>query len=223
MAARDGAKAVVPDTAIADVVIADGGVEELFDAFVAPAAGAARFEGWSRFEVDQPIVDDVASDRLSISSDATLPGALGSYAFDEVGLAGRRVDCVVDGVFRARACDRRTACWLGLPSTGRWGNTVVAPGHTPMQELLRPGSRPLYLLQRFSQLSPHATTGAFSGEIRFGYRIERGRRTPVRGGSVSGVVFDAFSRARLSAETTVQGRTRGPRAVRLDAVQITGA
>ena len=45
----------------------------------------------------------------------------------------------------------------------------------------------------------------------------------VRGGSVSGVVFDAFARARLSLETTVRGRLRGPRAVRLDDVQITGA
>ena len=221
--AHDGARAALHDTGIADVVIVDGGIEELFDAFVAHAAGASRFEGWSRFEVGQPIVDDVSGDRLSIASDATVPGALGSYAFDDVGVLGRRVDCVVDGVFRARACDQKTACWLGLPSTGRLGNTVVAPGRTPFEELLAPAARPLYLLQRFSQLSPHATTGAFSGEIRFGYRIEHGRRTPIRGGSVSGVVFDAFSRARLSAETTVQGRTRAPRAVRLDAVQITGA
>lgn len=222
VAARDGARAVLPETAVADVVIADAGTEELFDAFVAHAAGAARFEGWSRFEAGKPIIEDVRGDRLTFSSDATVPGALGSYAFDDVGVAGRRVDCVVDGVFRARACDRRMACWLGLPATGAWGNTVVAPGNTPERELLTPGTAPLYLLLRFSQLSPHATSGAFSGEIRFGYRIEGGRRTPVRGGSVSGVVFDAFARARLSAETAVRGRTRGPRAVRLDAVQITG-
>lgn len=223
VAVRDGARAVLPSTARADVVIADAGVEELFDAFVAHAAGSSRFEGWSRFEPGKPIVEHAGGDLLSIASDATVPGALGSYAFDDVGVTGRRVACVVDGVFRERACDRRTACWLGLPSTGAWGNTVVVPGRSSMDELLTPGARPLYLLQRFSQLSPHATTGAFSGEIRSGYRVEGARRTPVRGGSVSGVVFDAFARARLSAETTVRGRLRGPRAVRLDDVQVTGA
>lgn len=222
LAARDGARAVLPETAMADVVIARGGTEELFDAFVAHAAGASRFEGWSRFEAGKPIVDEAQGDRLTLSSDASVAGALGSYAFDDVGVLGRRVDCIVDGVFQERACDRRVACWLGLPATGTWGNTVVAPGTTSEEELLVPGAAPLYLLLRFSQLSPHATSGAFSGEIRFGYRIDAAGRTPIRGGSVSGVVFDAFKRARLSSETAVQGRLRGPRAVRLDGVQITG-
>ena len=219
---RDGARAVLPPTARADVVIADAGVEELFDAFVAHAAGTARFEGWSRFEPGVPIVEGARGDLVSIASDATVPGALGSYAFDDVGSSGRRVDCIVDGVFRERACDRRTACWLGLPTTGAWGNTVVAPGRWSMDELLTPTDRPLFLLTRFSQLSPHATTGAFAGEIRAGYRVDGAGRTPVRGGSISGVVFDAFTRARLSSASTVRGRLRGPRAVRLDDLQVTG-
>ncbi len=222
-AVRDGARAVLPTTGRADVVIADAGVEELFDAFVAHASGTARFEGWSRFEPGAPIVEAVSGDRLSIASDATVPGALGSYAFDDVGVTGRRVDCIVDGVFRERACERRTACWLGLPTTGVWGNTVVTPGRWSMDDLLVPDARPLYLLTRFSLLSPHATTGAFAGEIRAGARVDRAGRTPVRGGSISGVVFDAFARARLSAATTVRGRLRGPRAVRLDDIQVTGA
>ncbi|MCC7073086.1 MAG: hypothetical protein IT383_17320 [Deltaproteobacteria bacterium] len=222
VAVRDGARAVLPATGLADVVIADAGVEELFDAFVAHAAGTARFEGWSRFEPGAHVVDGARGDLLTLASDATVPGGLGSYAFDDVGCSGRRVDCVVDGVFRERACDRRTACWLGLPTTGAWGNTVVAPGRSSMDELLTPGERPLFLLTRFSQLSPHATTGAFAGEIRAGYRLDRGGRTPVRGGSISGVVFDAFARARFSAETATRGRLHGPRAVRLDQLQVTG-
>ena len=88
---------------------------------------------------------------------------------------------------------------------------------------MKKNERPLYHLLRFSQLSPHATTGAFSGEIRFGWRIDGdGARTPIRGGSVSGTVFDAFARARFSSETAVKGRTHGPRAVRFDNIQITG-
>jgi PmbA protein len=223
-AVRAGARAVLPATGVADVVLGGAGTEEIFDAFVAHASGPARFDGWSRLVEDQPIVGAVEEgfDKLSITSDATLAGGLGTFSFDDVGLPGRRVEVIADGVFRRRACDQRYACWLGIQATGTWGNTVVAPGATPEAELLRPAGRPLYHLLRFSQLSPHATTGAFSGEIRFGWRIEADRKVPIRGGSVSGVVFDAFSRARLSRETAVRGRTHGPRAVRLDAIQITG-
>ena len=159
-------------------------------------------------------------DSVSLSADATLPGSLGTFAFDDV---GRRVDVVVDGVFQMRACDQRYACWLGVPATGAWGNTVFAPGTTSEAALLRPGAnRPLYQLLRFSQLSPHATTCAFSGEIRFGWRIEGDTRTPIRGGSISGNVVDAFARVRLSQEVVARGRTYGPRSVRFEALQITG-
>lgn len=227
-AVRAGARAVLPHTGIADVVIGGSGTEELFDAFVAHASGASAFDGWSRFTVGQPILQGAPAegfDRLSISADATLAGGLGTFAFDDVGLPGKRIDTIVDGVFRTRACDQRYACWLGAPATGTWGNTVVAPGSVSEAVLLQPsGARPLYQLLRFSQLSPHATTGAFSGEVRFGWRIDAdGTRTPIRGGSVSGNVFDAFARARLSREVAVRGRMHGPRSVRLDAVQVTGA
>jgi predicted Zn-dependent protease len=223
-ATQDSLRAALPTTEIVDVVLGGQGVEEIFDAFVAHASGPGAFEGWTRFKAGAPILAEAAGDRLTIVSDATLPGALGTFAFDDVGLPGGRHVVVADGVFQARVNEQRYACWLEEPATGAWGNTVVSSGTTPEAELLVPGARPLYHLLRFSQLSPHAYSGAFSGEIRLGYRVEPdGRRTPIRGGSVSGVVFDAFQRARLSVERTVKGRTHAPRAVRLDRVQITGA
>jgi predicted Zn-dependent protease len=223
VAARAGATAILPETGIVDVVLGGAGTEEIFDAFVAHATGAAKFDNWSRLVEGEPVVALASGyDKLTLSSDATIPGGLGTFSFDDVGLPGRRLDVIVDGVFKRRACDQRYACWLGAQPTGTWGNTVVAPGSVDEAELLRPGARPLYQLLRFSQLSPHATTGAFSGEIRFGWKIVDGKKTPVRGGSISGVAFDAFARARFSRETAVRGRTHGPRAVRLDAIQITG-
>ena len=103
------------------------------------------------------------------------------------------------------------------------GNLVVASGQKSEAELLTPGERPLLQLLRFSQLSPHPHSGGFSGEIRHGYLIEpSGKRTPLKGGSLSGVVFDAFRRAWFSQERAVHGRTHAPRSVRLDRVQVTG-
>jgi predicted Zn-dependent protease len=223
VSAREAKDAVLPESGTCDVVLTGGAVEELFDAFVAHATGSSKFEGWSRFNEAAPILAASSGDRLTIASDPTVPGGLGSYAFDDVGVAARQVACVVDGVFQARSADRRHACWLGVPTTGAWGNTVIASGPSTEAELLARAERPLYVLSRFSQLSPHATSGAVSGEIRFGHRIDaNGARTPVRGGSLSANVFEAFARARFSKERAVRGRLIGPRSVRLDGVQITG-
>jgi PmbA protein len=227
-AAREAKDAVLPESGTCDVVLTGGAVEELFDAFVAHATASSKFEGWSRFADGAPILgDDVTGDALTLASDATVAGGLGSYAFDDVGIAGRIVPCIVNGTFTARAADRRHACWLDVPTTGAWGNTVVASGPTSEAELCVPTSgRALYVLSRFSQLAPHVTSGALSGEIRFGHRISAGAtgvvRAPVRGGSLSTNVFDAFKSARFSSERAVRGRLVGPRSVRLDGVQITG-
>lgn len=222
-ATLDGLRATLPPTGALDVVIGGTGVEELFDAFLAHASGAAAFERWSRFKLGQPILAEVTGEPLTIWSDATVPGGRASYAFDSVGLPGGRVALVEDGRFVRRQNDRRHACWLDEPATGDMGNLVVASGTSSEAELLAPGARPLLHLLRFSQLSPHPHSGGFSGEIRHGYLVEPGgKRTPLKGGSLSGVVFDAFRRAWFSTERAIHGRTHAPRAVRLERVQVTG-
>jgi predicted Zn-dependent protease len=219
-----GLKAKLPDTGLVDVVIGGTGVEELFDAFLAHASGPAAFERWTRLRLNEPVLKDVAGERLTLWADATVPGGRGTHAFDSVGLPGGRHTLVEDGSFVRRQNDRRHACWLSEPATGDMGNLVVASGEKTEAELLTQNGRPLLWLQRFSQLSPHPHSGGFSGEIRHGFRIETdGSLVPVKGGSVSGNVFDAFQRAWFSQERATHGRTHCPRAVRLDRVQVTGA
>ncbi len=222
-ATLDGLRAKLPPTGALDVVIGSTGVEELFDAFLAHATGPAAFERWSRFQLGEPILTEVSGEPLTLWSDATLAGGRASYAFDSVGLPGGRFALVEEGRFVRRQNDRRHACWLGEDATGDMGNLVIASGHKSEGELLTPRERPLLQLLRFSQLSPHPHSGGFSGEIRHGYLIEpSGKRTPVKGGSLSGVVFDAFRRAWFSKERAVHGRTHAPRSVRLERVQVTG-
>lgn len=59
------------------------------------------------------------SDLLTVTADATLPGALGSAGWDDEGVPGRRTVLIEDGVLRAALSDRTSAGELGLPaSTG---------------------------------------------------------------------------------------------------------
>jgi TldD protein len=58
------------------------------------------------------------SERLHVTADATLPGALGSFAWDDEGVAAQRMPLVVDGVLRATLSDRTSAAAVGLPRSG---------------------------------------------------------------------------------------------------------
>jgi TldD protein len=55
---------------------------------------------------------------LAISADATLAGGLGSYAWDDEGVAAQRTMLIEDGVVRAALSDRASAGSMGLPSGG---------------------------------------------------------------------------------------------------------
>jgi TldD protein len=55
---------------------------------------------------------------LAISADATLPGGLGSFGWDDEGVAGQRTMLVEAGILQAALSDRTSAASLGLPASG---------------------------------------------------------------------------------------------------------
>jgi TldD protein len=59
-----------------------------------------------------------ASDLVSITADATLPGGLGSFGWDDEGVPAQRTPIIVDGVFQDFISSRETAGVLGIPSSG---------------------------------------------------------------------------------------------------------
>lgn len=63
----------------------------------------------------------LGSELMHVSADATLPGALGSYGWDDEGVAGRRLMLVEDGIVRAALSDRTSAAAIGLDSSAGCG------------------------------------------------------------------------------------------------------
>jgi TldD protein len=59
-----------------------------------------------------------ASDLVSITADATLPGGLGTFGFDDEGVPAQRTPIVVDGIFEDFLSSRETAGVLGQTSNG---------------------------------------------------------------------------------------------------------
>lgn len=218
---RDGITAGLTPSGTFDVVLGEEALDTIWDCFVAQASALARFDGWSRLKVGQPLLADLKGEPLTLVSDPTLPGGRSSAAFDGEGTPCRKVTLIENNVVRALHAGARHAQLTGVEPTGGMGNVVVPPGKTPYAQLLQ-GTRPVLELLRFSQLSPNAISGSFSGEIRTGYVHDGGKVTPIKGGSVSGDVWSAFSQATFSAETVRREAYEGPRGIRLNNLTVSG-
>jgi TldD protein len=100
------------------------------------------------------------SELLHVTADATLPGGLGSFGWDDEGVAGARRDLVEGGVLRAALSNRESAATIGLDASGgcaradgfarqpivRMTNVSLEPGTVPtLADLLADTGEGLYL------------------------------------------------------------------------------
>src|SRR4051812_23465149 len=100
------------------------------------------------------------SDLLHVTADATLPGGLGSFGWDDEGVAGVRADLVEGGVLRAPLSTRESAAAVGLSASGgcaradgfarqpivRMTNVSLEPGTVPtLADLVADTDEGLYL------------------------------------------------------------------------------
>jgi TldD protein len=67
------------------------------------------------------------SEQLEIVADATAPGGLGSFGWDDEGVAARSVPLIREGVLHAALSSRESAAEIGLAESGGCGR---ADGHT---------------------------------------------------------------------------------------------
>jgi PmbA protein len=226
-AARDGRRAVTPKTRTGAVVLEGDALVPLFEAFTFHASASAAYNKLARIQPGERVFGDreVRGDRLTLRSNALRPFGLRSHRFDGDGVPGRDVVLIQDGVLRARQATQRYGQYLGVPVTGDEGNTEVAPGDTPLAELLSggEGDEPVTHVVAFSSPEVDPVTGDFGSEIRLGYEITRDGRRPIKGGSVSGNVFDAFADAHFSRDERDAQGYAGPRAVRFAELNVAGA
>lgn len=217
--ALDSLHAKAPETGKFDIVFAEEALDNLFNSFISHAGGASAYQGWSRLKKGETVIEKPEGELLTLFSNPQIPGGMKSGPYDENGLATKRVEVIRENVFLKRTLDKRYADYLGEEPTGGFSNVEVQTGAKTMDELLSGGT---YLLLRFSTFEPNPVTGNFSGEIRTGYRIEGGKRVPIKGGSVQGVINDAFRRAWFSSEKVVRSAYRGPAGVKLLGLDLAG-
>src|SRR5436190_16198466 len=98
------------------------------------------------------------SELVNIVADATIPGAIGSFAFDDDGVPAQRFHLIENGLFVGYLTGRDTAPIIGRRSNGtvraesaaripiiRMTNINLEPGATPMDELIASTKRGILL------------------------------------------------------------------------------
>ncbi len=141
----------------------------------------------------------VASPLVTVVDDATIPHARGSFSFDDEGSPAQKTVLVENGILKGYLYDRLTAMKDGCTSTGngrresyqskpivRMSNTLIAPGDTPPESVVREAERGL-LVRKMGGGQVNTVNGDFVFEVSEGYLIENGEiGEPVRGATLTG-------------------------------------
>ena len=155
---------------------------------IAIASGSSEFCG--------QLGKKVASDKVTLLDDGTLPGMYGSEAVDDEGTPTRRNLLIEQGVLKGYLCDRMGGRRLGMQSTGngrkqdytyaptsRMTNTFLAPGTDDEEEMIRDIDRGLFV----TGCGGGAGGREFSIELTEGWWIENGKLVhPVSGLTLNG-------------------------------------
>jgi len=206
-----------------DVVLSGEALDHFFSWCLTQASAAARYNRLTQAELGAHLIAPApGASPLTLSHNALIPWAVGSYKVDPSGTPGCRRPLIENGILRARHANARYAQYLKQAATGELGCVEVGAGKEAADELLKAGSRPLYHLNDFSYFEPNGMTGEFSSEIRYGEEITAGGVRPVKGGSVSGLTQTALARARFSREIEQRERYLGPKFIRLENLSLAG-
>jgi predicted Zn-dependent protease len=184
------------------------------------SAASMKYSGETPWEIGKSIFrEEVKGDPLQIYANRTLPYGMESRAFDNEGNPARRIPLIRDNKLETYIADQRFASYLDIPATGAFGNLEIPAGLTTKADL-QSGS---YVeIAEFSWFNPNPITGDFSCEIRLGYVVKNGKKTPFKGGLLVGNLLDGLADIKWSSEVGFFGNYQGPTAARFNHLKIAG-
>jgi len=163
---------------------------------------------------------EVKGDPLTLWANRLIPHGVTSNRFDSEGVPAARLELIRDNMLMNHHASQRYAEYLGVPVTGAFGGVEVAAGRIPATDLL---NEPYIEVVQFSYFNPSPVSGDIATEVRLGYKVENGKRTPFRGGQWIGNVWDALADAHWSRDTGFFGRYLGPHTARFNDLKLSGA
>jgi TldD protein len=149
----------------------------------------AAFAGTSHLDLADLGTHRYGSEVMNITADATLPGALGSFGYDDEGTPARSVPIVDEGIWVGVLSGRDTAAIAGLEPGGmvrsdgftgfpmvRMTNVGLLPGESSLEEMIADTERGVYMsTNRSWSIDDKRLNFQFGCEI--GWEIEDGKLT----------------------------------------------
>lgn len=141
----------------------------------------------------------VASPKITVIDDATIPGKYGSYRYDDEGHSGQKNVLIDQGILVKYMADQQTAQKMNWTATGngrresyrdkpitRMSNTYIAPGTDTVEDIIRSTPYGLYV-KKMGGGQVNSLNGDYVFDVAEGYLIEKGKITvPVRGATLAG-------------------------------------
>src|ERR687889_596024 len=148
----------------------------------------AAYAGTSWLDLSRLGALRYGSDLMTITADATIPGALGSFGYDDEGTPAQRVDIVKDGVWVGVLSGRDSAHVAGLPPGGmvrgdgwnrlpmvRMTNVGLLPGESSLEEIVAATDDGIYMeTNRSWSIDDKRLNFQFGCEM--GWEIKGGKR-----------------------------------------------
>ncbi len=193
-----------------------------FTSLVAQADAQNQRRGLARYGPGKSVYGTrkVRGDKLTLSSDGTLPFGWYSSPFSDQGEAVRRFTMIKNGVADQLALTLREAALRKTISNGGVRNIVVAAGKTPSAALALPGKRPLIRVGYMAGLDVEPLTGEFGGQLGLSHGLTGNERTPHYGGVLRGNLFDLFANVVFARETGFHTWYSGPKLLRFNDVGV---
>lgn len=142
---------------------------------------------------------EVASPKITVYDDSTIPFKRGSFFFDDEAVPSEKTVLVENGILKSYMCDRLNAMRSGGRSTGngrresyhhrpipRMTNTIIAPGKDDPAAIIRSLDKGLFV-RKMGGGQVNTVNGDFVFEVTEGYMIENGKVGElVRGATLTG-------------------------------------
>jgi TldD protein len=148
----------------------------------------AAYAGTSFLTTDKLNTFRYGSEIVNLTADATIPGGLGTFGYDDEGVAAQRVPIIRDGIFVGYLSSREAATSLGLPSSGgamrasgwnripiiRMTNVSLEPGQWTFDDLIADTDDGIYMeMNRSWSIDDKRLNFQFGTELA--YEIKNGK------------------------------------------------
>jgi PmbA protein len=178
---------------------------------------------------------EVASGKITVIDDGTLPGGIASAPFDGEGVATSRTVLIEDGVLKGYLYNTYTAAKDGVCSTGNGvrnsfkgtpevgvTNIFIKPGSVPAEQLFSELEKGIYITEVMGMHTANPISGDFSVGVS-GLLIEKGQLTrPVRGMALGGNIMDLLAGVNAVGNDLKFFGSRGSPTLRISEMTLSG-